>query len=86
MSQVSGQCPSRCDAPHGVPSAALDPGRSGNGDRRLDQSGVEAERRFGGGVVGPLGDVQADGSQELGWGWGWEVSVLGTRSKGIRGE
>ncbi|EDM18903.1 similar to inhibitor of MyoD family-a (predicted), isoform CRA_b [Rattus norvegicus] len=26
MSQVSGQCPSRCDAPHGVPSAALDPG------------------------------------------------------------
>uniref|UniRef100_UPI00349FCDF6 myoD family inhibitor isoform 5 n=1 Tax=Mus musculus TaxID=10090 RepID=UPI00349FCDF6 len=28
MSQVSGQCPSRCDAPHGVPSAALDPAQT----------------------------------------------------------
>ncbi|MEJ1287990.1 MyoD family inhibitor [Cricetulus griseus] len=28
MSQVSGQCPSLCDAPHGVPSAALDPAQT----------------------------------------------------------
>lgn len=94
MSQVSGQRPPHCDAPHGAPSAAPGPGRTWDGERgwrgagRAAGRGVGAGRRaggVGGGICAPsllFPETRGDGSGELGCGWGVRTLGIGDRVQG----
>lgn len=58
MSQVSGQRPPHCDAPHGAPSAAPGPGRTADGERGWKGVGQAAQLgRAGGGEGMGVGEV-----------------------------
>ena len=81
MSQVSGQHPPHCDAPHGAPSAAPGPGRKQGCKTRPDGS---RGRRLGEGgwYFSPLlFEKWGDGLGDPEWRWGREIWVSGTGSK-----